>query len=174
MIYERKALNVLFRYDSMTGRVWRFFPGRQSAYESDKETCFPRWKETGLGGHSGYCSVKFSGKGFPLQRVIWFIVHGAWPINEIDHKDRNRKNNRLSNLRDVPRLVQAKNHGKQKDNTSEVTGVSWKASVRMWCVRIMVNHKQNHVGCYEDFCQAVEARLAAEAQYGFHPSHGGV
>ncbi len=38
-------------------------------------------------------------KGFVLSRVIWFLTTGEYPIFEIDHIDRNPKNNKFSNLR---------------------------------------------------------------------------
>lgn len=38
-------------------------------------------------------------KGFVLSRIIWFLTTGEYPIFEIDHIDRNPKNNKFSNLR---------------------------------------------------------------------------
>ncbi len=48
---------------------------------------------------------------FLVHRAIWKWVHGVEPALTIDHKDRNPKNNRIGNLRDVPYTTQVRNHG---------------------------------------------------------------
>lgn len=43
----------------------------------------------------------------------------------VDHKDKNKLNNQLSNLRIVSSVESNQNNVKRKDNTSGVTGVIW-------------------------------------------------
>ena len=50
---------------------------------------------------NGYSTVFFHGAKFYLHRIVWCIVYGREPQYTIDHIDRNKQNNRLSNLRDV-------------------------------------------------------------------------
>lgn len=63
----------------------------------------------------GYLRVKLKGKHYRLHRIIWMWVHGTFPVNEIDHINRNRMDNRLSNLRDVTRKVNANNTCRSKN-----------------------------------------------------------
>ena len=46
---------------------------------------------------------------FASHRAVWFLTHGKWPRFEIDHINRIRADNRIANLRDVPRAVNRSN-----------------------------------------------------------------
>jgi hypothetical protein len=50
------------------------------------------------------------------HRVIWALVHGAWPDDEIDHINRDGFDNRLTNLRVVCREENCANRGVYKNN----------------------------------------------------------
>lgn len=56
-------------------------------------------REAGYKNGAGYISISIDGRSFLAHRLAWFYSYGIWP-NVIDHVDRNRTNNRLSNLRD--------------------------------------------------------------------------
>lgn len=47
----------------------------------------------------GYICLSLKGRMLLAHRVIWFIHYGEWPNGQIDHINRNRKNNKLENLR---------------------------------------------------------------------------
>lgn len=47
----------------------------------------------------GYRKVAIKRKTLLVHRVIWAIVHGEFPNGLIDHINRNRLDNRISNLR---------------------------------------------------------------------------
>lgn len=49
---------------------------------------------------NGYLQVKYLGSNYAVHRVIWMMVHGEMPRHlEIDHINKDRTDNRLSNLR---------------------------------------------------------------------------
>lgn len=76
-------------------------------------------------GNSGYYQVRKQGKLQLVHRVIWEMYYGSIPENLfLDHKDGNRTNNKLSNLRLVQRSLNARNCQQREDNTSGVTGVT--------------------------------------------------
>lgn len=59
----------------------------------------------------GYARVYVDGRLYLAHRLAWFYVHGEWPPRgfEIDHINRVRHDNRISNLRVVTRSVNLRN-----------------------------------------------------------------
>ena len=47
----------------------------------------------------GYRSMKVDGVLYYAHRLAWLYVHGEWPSASIDHRDGNKGNNAISNLR---------------------------------------------------------------------------
>lgn len=47
----------------------------------------------------GYRTIDFRKGKYLAHRVAWFLAHGSMPHMQIDHKDGDRTNNRLANLR---------------------------------------------------------------------------
>jgi hypothetical protein len=61
--------------------------------------------------------VIFAGKGsraILAHRLVYFLHHGVWPEN-IDHRDGNRDNNRIENLRPCTHTENMRNRGKKKN-----------------------------------------------------------
>jgi hypothetical protein len=50
----------------------------------------------------GYINISIDGTVYRAHRLAWLYVHGVFP-KEIDHKNRIRSDNRISNLRVVTR-----------------------------------------------------------------------
>jgi hypothetical protein len=53
---------------------------------------------------SGYTIIgfRFDGKrvSYKAARLAWLYVHGVWPKSDLDHKNRDRTDDRISNLRE--------------------------------------------------------------------------
>ena len=58
------------------------------------------------------------------HRVIWAMMTGRWPDDEIDHRDRDPANNRWENLREATHSLNMLNRDEPSTNTSGVKGVS--------------------------------------------------
>ena len=107
----------LFDYNPETGELlWRISPPRKPSFKGQEAGCF-RYQD-------GYLSIGVSGKVYLAHRIIWLIVYGEWPENQIDHINGCGKDNRLANLRDVSAQINSRNSKLYKNNTSRVPGVS--------------------------------------------------
>ncbi|MDA6380520.1 HNH endonuclease signature motif containing protein [Escherichia coli] len=69
--------------------------------------------------------IMINGKAYPAHRLAWLIVYGTMPDGFIDHINRVRTDNRISNLRLVTHSENMQNRKIQKNNKSGYRGVSW-------------------------------------------------
>jgi hypothetical protein len=98
--------------------------------------------------------------------IAWLYVHGSWPEPECDHRDRNKTNNRLVNLQEVSRGENMRNKGKTKNNTSGRTGVRLRPNGK-YEARIAFEGKMVALGYFQEFDDAVAARVIAEKRFGY-------
>lgn len=94
-----------------------------------------------------------------MHRLIYESVYGPIESGFIDHIDRNRLNNKITNLRKVNALQNALNKGKTDKNTTGYIGVSidkrFEGKTR-YIARVSINNKPKTI-CYTD--SAREAAL---------------
>ena len=83
----------------------------------------------------------------------------------VDHINRNRLDNRKSNLRIVNDEQNSLNQGLKSNNTSGYKGVSWNKRRNKWEVYINVNKKRIKLGYYDDLEEAIKVRKEAEIKY---------
>ena len=121
---------------------------------------------------SGYYYVGVAGKALRLHRVAWFLHYGVWPKQGLDHINRVRSDNKITNLRDVSRKENQRNLSKANNNNSGVTGVCMRKDNGRWKAQIQVDGRSIHLGYFENIKDAIEARISAEQSYGFHKTHG--
>lgn len=101
------------------------------------------------------------------HRVVWALHYGEWP-DFIDHVNRDRSDNRVSNLRSVPMTENMKNKPLYKNNSSGVNGVFWSEKGKSWCARIA----DTHLGSFVTKQDATAARKSAEVEHAYHQNHG--
>ena len=118
-------------------------------------------KEAGCIGPYGYRQVHVAGRLYQGHRIIWLMVYGVWPTLTIDHRDRNRLNNRLENLREADRTLQCINTPRPSDNTSGAKGVYLDKRRGTWYSRISVDRKLVHLGWFKNKQDAIAARHSA-------------
>lgn len=127
----------------------------------------------GMNGEELYhTSTILHEKGHVAHRVAFLWMLGRWP-DELDHKNRNKKDFRWDNLREVSRATNMQNKDKPKSNISGRVGVRKHPIHGKFEARITVNKKTLALGVFKSFKDAVAAREAAELQYGFTPSNRG-
>lgn len=119
--------------------------------------------EVGSCDGDGYLQLKVRGCRFRVHQIVWLIHFGVIP-EMLDHKDGNRSNNRIENLRVVDALQNAQNKRKShKNSKSGVLGVH--KCGRKWKAEIHVNGVRNILGYFEDIEVARTAYLDAKRKY---------
>lgn len=118
----------------------------------------------------GYTKIIFNGKSYCAHRLAWLFVYGEWPEDQIDHINRKKSDNRISNLRQATNQINHKNKPLQANNTSGHSGITRRYGG--WRVRIGVDGKRVHGGDFKDLQEAIAARDLLKQRYGFHENHG--
>ena len=175
-----ELLRKVLRYDPETGYLfWRnrtpdMFNGRPG----DSVVLCRKWNARHAGNRAlssssnGYRVGRIFGEPYSAHRVIWAMLNGSWPENEIDHENKDRSDNRDSNLRDVSHQENTQNRKLSSTNTSGASGVYWRKDCNKWMVLIPFNGKMKSLGSFIEKSSAIEARKSAEIELGFHPGHG--
>lgn len=113
---------------------------------------------------SRYLDVVLFGSRYRAHRLIWAIVYGEHPKDEIDHINGDRFDNRISNLRDVKRLVNAQNIriAPINNTSSGLLGASYEKSSGMWKSQISLNGKSFHLGRFSTAKEAHDKYVVAK------------
>lgn len=109
-------LHKLLRYEPRTGKLyWRDRTPDMIPYctSRSKEKMCASWNARWSGSRAfaskdadGYHNGSINGKTYKASHVIWAMINGIWPSetgSSVMYKDRNRSNNRVTNLRLVAR-----------------------------------------------------------------------
>ncbi len=162
----------------MTGEVAevRPVPGYEGHYEVDSlGNVFSfkrgRRKQMNLTPNSGgYLQVQlFLGGVFKCFRVhmlvaMAFLDHeSCGQLIEVDHFDKNKINNRASNLRIITHPHNSLHCKVSKRNKSGVNGVTWMKQNKCWVANIRADRKLIYLGCFKNLAEAIKARRSAEA-----------
>jgi hypothetical protein len=152
--YAKSALD----YDPDSGRLtWKV------------RTSSRNWpgKPAGHIGGDGYLKVRVLGRTYQAHRVIWLMMHGSWPIHQVDHINGNRTDNRASNLRDIEGRHNSQNmRAPMSSNTSGLLGVSFqkRSKKNPWIAYISVSKKTIYLGGFPTREAAHAAYVAAKRE----------
>ena len=106
MNITQQKLKELFNYNPETGIFTR-------------KTNVSQCKVGGVAGSdngTGGIRMRASGKQYYAHQLAWLYIYGEWPINEIDHINHDRKDNRITNLRHVTHSDNQRNQIKARSN----------------------------------------------------------
>jgi hypothetical protein len=125
---------------------------------------------------------------YVASRIIYEMMIGPIPAEwVIDHIDRDPSNNKISNMRAVPRVLNCRNNSKRVKNISGTTGVYFDGTSGMgrWCARwneqVGKARKKNFAVSKYGFDKAKELavryredklRDLIESGYGYTDNHG--
>lgn len=115
---------------------------------------------------SGYLRINIEGKVYTAHRLAWLYVYGEHPKLTIDHINRNKLDNRISNLRDVCASTQKINQGKNIRNKSGIVGVHYITRDKKWVATITPRGMKRIVlGRFDTRLEAGLARKEGEEKY---------
>lgn len=114
----------------------------------------------------GYIQIGLCGRRYMAHRLAWWLHHGAWPHDQIDHLNGDKADNRIANLEVVNQTTNLLRRGRRKDNTSGTPGVAKHKATGKWEAYICINKKQRHLGLFAKKAEAIEAREAALKTWG--------
>lgn len=168
-------LKECFVYDGATGRLfWKRRPRHHFSSDNAWLASNSQFAGTiaGSPNKKRRWSTKINGKLYQNHRIVWAILTGAWPDDQIDHMNGDPEDNRIENLRVVSNTDNQKNRWISSRNTSGVNGVYWRERDQVWSAAIREGGKQKHLGHFRTRDEATAARRAAEERLGYTARHG--
>ena len=166
----------MVNYNPITGSMtWKQKP--KNTKDSARWNSRYSGKECGTVDDKGYRRILFrfqpdSTFKIRVHRLAWFIVYGVIPFGEIDHINQIKTDNRIENLRDVPKSINQRNVPRRVSNTSGVPGVTWHKQRAKWCAQASVDGKHHHIGLFTAIEDAEKAAKEFRAAHGFSEIHG--
>jgi hypothetical protein len=149
-----ERLREVLSYDSESGEFrWRAAPYNARLVG----------KVAGCARADGYRVISVDRIVYAAHRLAWLYVHGRFPNLEIDHIDRNRANNALSNLRQATGAEQRANSGRRSTSTSAFKGACKKR--QKWRAGIKVGGRSIHLGTFDTPEAAHAAYMAAATKH---------
>lgn len=151
---DQSTLHKNFNYDPTTGVITRIaghFKGKIAG-------CRLR---DGL-------KVNLKGVAYKAHRLIWKYVHGADPLDVIDHINGNPFDNRLANLREAT-VAQNVWNAKTNHGITGIRGV-YPSTKGKWRARICLDGKRIGLGTFSSIEEARQAYIKAEQSRGEYAS----
>lgn len=144
-----QRLGEVLDYDASTGVFrWRVSRGRSKA-----------GSVAGALNTDGHRQIGIDGISYLAHRLAWLSTYGVWPHGEIDHRNRRRDDNRISNLREATRAQNVQNRS-QSINQDGIMGVRRRG--KRWGACIVAGGKYHDLGTFDTPEDAGAAYLAAK------------
>ena len=148
-----QRLTDLLFYDSDTGEfLYRVYRGRRAH----------KGQVAGYIRKNGYRFIMIDGWQYLAHRLAWFFVTGFWPLNQIDHVNRDKADNRFANLREATGSDNQANRAAY--GASGLKGVSFHKRQHVWRASDGRNGKKITIGSYATAQEAYGAYLVVARQ----------
>lgn len=117
---------------------------------------------------SGYLIIKIDRKNYRASRLAFLYMNGEWPKFQADHIEGVRLNNRWSNLRDVPQVINLQNKSAcRADSRSGLVGVRKMSKSTRKGAQITAHGVKHWLGVFDTAAEAHAAYI--EAKRRLHP-----
>lgn len=118
-------------------------------------------KKIGSKNNKGYYTTIISYNdlrcNMKVHTIVWILNKGCYPDNMLDHKDRNKSNNLIENLRLADAHLNNLNTPPHPNKSSQYKRVSFYKAKSKWHVKYRLNNIDHHIGYFVD---ELEAALA--------------
>lgn len=155
----QEFLRSLLHYDPETG-VFRWMVDRIG-----RGGKIPAGTEAGMCAADGYRYIGIGQERYAAKDVAWLYMTGEWPAAVVDHKNRQRGDDRWGNLRAASWVQNCQNKSLRSDNASGVAGVSFDKARGKWMARIKVGDKYLMLGRFATIDDAIAERRRAEQEH---------
>lgn len=158
-----ERLRALYRYEPATGNFIRLIAiGHHDTHRAGKISgCVCK--------KSGYVLLRIDGTLYRAHRLAWLYMTGEWPVNDVDHENRVRSDNRWANLRPATRAQNLQNRITSRGRAG-LLGVRTRSSGR-FNASITVDGRTHDLGWFSDPHTAHATYLVAKAS--LHPFWAG-
>ena len=154
---EKQEFESILKYEQETGKLY---------WKCNLNSRARQGKEAGCVNKNGYKQIRFQGKSYLAHRIA-FLLHHGWLPNTIDHKDGNKANNKISNLRAADSSLNNANKPVSKRNKTGIKGVHKATNSEKFVSQIAKNKKIFHLGMFNNIEEAKAAyNKAAEEIFG--------
>ncbi len=104
----------------------------------------------------GYTNIGIYGKEYPAHSLIYLWHFGKYP-KVIDHINRDKKDNRIENLREATFQQNSANSRTPSHNTSGYKGVCFDKKHKKFMAHLTLNGKFKFIGYFETAAEASDA-----------------
>ena len=156
-------LRQCFIYNPNTGTlIWKWRPKEHFASNRAWKIWNLRYpgNVAGTRAKHGYIGLIVSNRHLYAHRVIWTMQTGTWPVAEIDHRDRDRANNRLHNLGAATRHENMRNRPEYRPKHPGLPRGVYPKSGRFQA-RVWITDRSMGLGTYDTADEAHTAWLEA-------------
>ena len=106
-----ERLRQLFLYDPLTGIfTWRINPSIKARIGD----------VAGCRTHKGYIQIQCDNVQYLAHRLAWLYYHGYFPKDELDHRNGDKRDNRIANLREATSTQNKWNRGVRRNGLKGV------------------------------------------------------
>lgn len=111
----------------------------------------------------GYRLIGIDGRIYHAARLAFLYMTGEMPDN-VDHRNRDRGDDRWENLRAATRSQNQMNRGVQSNSSSGLKGAHWHPQSKKWYARITAHGHTHNLGLHKTPELAHQAYCAAAAR----------
>jgi len=141
MELTQELVKSLFDYHEDGYLIWKVKPS-QSENAGDRAGYLAKYPK------GNRYKVKIKNKSKFVSRII-FLWHKNQLPKIVDHKDRNKMNDKIENLRAATESQNMRNRKSMTNSSSKYLGVYYHKKNKCWCAGININGKNKHLGSFE-------------------------
>lgn len=124
--------------------------------------------KVGCSGKHEYNRISLNGKSYRSSRIAFLMYYGYLP-EVVDHINRDKKDDRICNLRGCTQMQNTYNSGPSKNSESKYKGVKIKKDrIKKYEAGIRYNGKNKYLGCFYTEEEAARVWNTAARMYHGH------